>query len=75
MPRIKEREKDMAEERLQEAIKHYQESSEPSIGSSAEKFPVAYSTLRGRLKGRQSRVAGHLQMQVLSEYEEGSLIR
>ena len=75
MPRIKERKKDEAEERLQEAIKHYHESFEPCIRSSAEKFAVAYSTLRGRLKGRQSRVAGHLRMQVLTEYEEGSLIR
>ena len=75
MPRIKERKLDEAEERLQAAIKHYQESEDPSIRCSAEKFAVAYSTLRVRLKGRQSRVMGHLGMQVLTEYEEGSLIR
>lgn len=75
IPRIKERKQDEAEESLQAAIKHYHGSSDPSMRCSAEKFAAAYSTLRERLKGRQSRVAGHLRMQVLTECEEGSLIR
>ena len=43
--------------------------------ASAEKFGIAYSTLGGRLKGRQSRVLGHLKMQVLTEFEEKSIAR
>lgn len=75
MPLIKERKKDEGEARIQEAIKHYRESDESSIRASGEKFGIAYSTLRGRLKGRQTRVTGHLRMQVLTEYEESSLVR
>lgn len=75
MPQLKERKKDEGEGRLQQAIRHYRDSDEPSIRASAEKFSIPYSTLRGRLKGRQSRVAGHLRMQVLTEYEESSLVR
>ena len=75
MPAIKERKKDEAESRLQEAIRHYQHSNEPSMRSSAEKFGIAYSTLRGRLKGRQTRVSGHLKMQVLTEFKEKSIAR
>jgi hypothetical protein len=75
MPAIKQRKKDQAEVRLQEAIRHYQHSNEPSMRSSAEKFGIAYSTLRGRLKGRQSRVVGHHQRQVLTEFEEKSIVR
>jgi len=72
-PVIKERKKDEAELRLQEAIRHYQHSNEPSMRSSAEKFGLTYSTLRERLKGRQTRVSGHLKMQVLTEFEEKSI--
>ena len=61
--------------RLQEALKHYQHSEEPSLRASVEKYGVAYSTLRGRLKGRQTHGAGHCKMQVLSEYEEKSVVR
>jgi len=75
MPAIKQRKKDEMELRLQEAIRHYQHSDEPSMRSSAEKFGIAYSTLRGRIKGRQTRVLGHLKMQVLTEFEEKSIAR
>ena len=75
MPAIKERKPDEAELRLQEAIRHYQRSNEISIHSTAEKFGVVYSTLRGRLKGRQTRVSGDLKMQVLPEFEEKSVVR
>ena len=75
MPAIKERKKDEAESRLQEAIRHYQHSNKPFMRSSAEKFGIAYSTLRGRLKGRQTRVSGHLKMQVLMEFEVKSIAR
>ncbi|KAG0135439.1 hypothetical protein HOY82DRAFT_479895 [Tuber indicum] len=75
MSLIKQRKKDEGELRLQEALKHYQHSQEPSIRSSAEMYGVAYSTLRGRLKGRQSRVSGQLKTQVLSQNEERSIVR
>ena len=75
MPAIKERKKDEAELWLQEAIRHYQHSNEPSMRSSAEKFGIADSALRGRLKGRQTRVSGDLKMQVLTEFEEKAVAR
>jgi len=75
MPLIKQRKKDEGELRLQEALKHYQHSQEPSLRASAEKYGVAYSTLRGRLRGRKTWGAGHRKMQMLSEYKERSVAR
>jgi len=75
MPLIKQRNKNEGKLRLQEALKHYQHSEEPSLRASAEKYGVAYSTLYGRLKGRQTWGAGHCKMQVLSDYEEKSVVR
>ena len=75
MPVIKERKKSEAEANIQKAINHYWHSDEPSIRASAEKHGVAYSTLRGRLQGRVSREVGHLKLQVLTEYEEKSIVR
>jgi len=46
----------------------------PSLRFSAEKYGIAYSILRGRLKGTQPRETGHPHGQVLSEYEERSLV-
>ncbi|KAG0135052.1 hypothetical protein HOY82DRAFT_473832, partial [Tuber indicum] len=60
---------------LQKAIDHYRHSDKPSIRASAEKYGVDYSTSRGRLTGRVSREVGHHKMQVLSEYEENSIVR
>ena len=75
MPVIKERKKSEAEANIQKAINHYRHSDEPSIRASAEKHGLAYSTLRGRLQGRVSREIGHLKLQVLTEYEEKSIVR
>jgi len=75
MPKIKEGSKEKVEARIQQAIKHYQKSDKPSLRLSAEKYGIAYSTLRGRLKGRQARETGHQHRQVLSEYEERSVVR
>ncbi|PWW79435.1 hypothetical protein C7212DRAFT_32269, partial [Tuber magnatum] len=69
------RKKSEAEASLQKAINHYHHSDEPSIHASAEKYGVAYSTLRGRLKGRVSREVDHHKMQVLTEYKENSIVR
>ncbi|PWW72532.1 hypothetical protein C7212DRAFT_64547, partial [Tuber magnatum] len=46
-----------------------------SIKGTAEKYGIAYSTLRGRLKGAESRVGGHQRLQVLTPYEENSVVR
>ena len=75
MPVIKERKRSEAEATLQKAINHYRHSDEPSIQASAEKQGVAYSTLRERLQGRVSREVGHLRQQLLTEYEEKSIVR
>lgn len=71
---MKERKKSEAEVNIQKVINHYRHSDEPSIRASAEKHGVAYSTLRGRLQGRVSHEVGHLKLQVLTEYEEKSIV-
>ncbi|PWW79682.1 hypothetical protein C7212DRAFT_170672 [Tuber magnatum] len=75
MRRKKEEQKNEVEGRSQKTIQHYQHSDEPSLEQSAEKFGVAYSIFQGRLQGGQTWAAGHLKMQVLSEYEEKSIVR
>jgi len=75
MPVIKPRKKNEAEECIQKAIEHYRHSDEPSIRVSGEKYGGAYSTLRGRLKGRVSWEVGHHKLQVMTEYEERSIVR
>ncbi|KAG0138522.1 hypothetical protein HOY82DRAFT_595646 [Tuber indicum] len=65
MPQIKQLRKDEMEALLQAAIKFDYESSEVSIKGTVEKYVVAYSTLRGRLKGAESRVRGHRGMEAL----------
>ena len=73
MGRLAQRKKDEREENIQEAIKHYNSSDEPSIRLTSEAFGVPYSTLRGRLGGVQSRGVGHRQLQLLSEYEDKAI--
>lgn len=75
MPPMKMLPKDEKEALLQAAVKFYRESSEATIKGTAEKYGIAYSTLRGRLKGAVSRVSGHQRMQVLTPYEESSVVR
>ncbi|PWW71611.1 hypothetical protein C7212DRAFT_287806 [Tuber magnatum] len=67
--------KDEKEALLQAAVKFYNESPQVSIKGTAEKYGIAYSTLRGRLKGAESRVGGHQRLQVLTPYEENSVVR
>jgi len=74
MPPIKMLPKDEKEALLQAAVKFYRESSEVTIKGTAEKYGIAYSTWRGRLKGAVSRVSGHQRMQVLTPYEESSVV-
>jgi hypothetical protein len=74
MGRLKQRQKDEHENRTQEAILHYNSSSDPSIHLTAEHFSVAYSMLQGRLGGAQRCSVGHRKLQVLTEYEETSIV-
>jgi len=75
MPRNTNLMKDNKEKTLQNAITHYKDSQKPSIRASAERFGVAYSTLRGRLGGAEDRVKGHSRLQALTEYEEKAIVR
>ena len=75
IPQMKEERKEEVERRIQQAIQHYQSSNEPWIWLSVEKFGVASSTLWGQRKGREAQATGHLMGQVLSEYEEKSIVR
>lgn len=70
MLRINEGSNREVEARIQPAIQHYQNSKKPSLCSSAEKYGIAYSTLRGQLQESQARETGHLHRQELLEYEE-----
>jgi len=75
MPPIKMLPKDEKEALLQAAVEFYRESSEATIKGTAEKYGIAYSTLRGRLKEAVSRGSGHQRMQVVTSYEESSVVR
>jgi len=75
MPRTSQPKKGERERNIQSAINHYKNSDEASIRASAERFGVAYSTLRGRLTGVQDRVGGHRGLQALTKYEEKSIVR
>jgi hypothetical protein len=74
MPRSKERKTEERENRLLDAIKHYQSDEKPSIRLTAERYGVPFSTLRGRLQGAQRRGIGHRALQLLTIYEENSIV-
>jgi len=74
MPHMKERKRDNNEANLQEAIKHYKHSEKPSIRATAEKFAIQFSTVRNRLSGTETRVQGHVKLQVLTEDEERTIV-
>jgi len=75
MPRLNERQHNAKEANLQEALEFYQHCDQPSIKGTAVRFGVPYSTLRGRIGGVQDRVTGHRAMQVLTVFEEKSMVR
>jgi hypothetical protein len=75
MGRLSQREKDEREERMILAIHHSRKSTEPSIRATAEKYSIAYSTLRDRLGGAQSRKEIHRHQQLLTEQGEKSMVR
>jgi len=72
---MKEGRKEQVEGRIQQAIQHYKTSDKPSLRLSAEKFGITYSTLRGRLTGRQAQATRLVRRQALSEYNEKSIVR
>jgi len=74
MSQIKEGSKGEVEARIQQSIQHYQNSKKPLLRLSAEKCSISYSTLQGRLQGRQALESGHSYQQVLSEYEEKTIV-
>ena len=66
---MKEGRKEEVEGRIQQAIQDYKTSDKPSLRLSAEKFGIAYSTLRCRLNGRQEQATRLVRRQAWSEYE------
>lgn len=72
---LKGREKEERENLIQLAIKDYYKTLEPSIRASAEKFSIPWSTLRDRLRGAQNRRESHRHQQLLTEYEEKSIVQ
>jgi len=75
MPQMMEGRKDEVEARIQQPIQHYKTSDKASLRLSAEKFGIAYSTLRGRLNRRQAQARRLVRWEALSEYEEKSIVR
>ena len=75
MARLSQRRKDAKEKSLQDAIRYYNQSDEPSIRATAEKFGVAHTTLRDRRAGTQSHVISHRKMQAYTEYEEKAIVQ
>ena len=76
MPQVKQWRPNEYEERIQEALRYYDKSYESSsIRHTSELFGVPYSTLRGRLSGRRSHTLGHEAMQLLTKYEERSIVK
>lgn len=75
MGRLKGRQKDERESHIKMAIEHYQNSMDPSLRQSAEKFSIPYSTLRDRLQGAKNRRDSHRRQQLLTEHEEKSIVK
>jgi len=75
MPRLNERQPDSKEENIRKALIAYRDCDRLSIRATAEQYGIPYSTLRGRIAGVQDRVGGHRGMQVLTEFEENSMVR
>jgi hypothetical protein len=60
---------------IQAAILAYNTGEHSSIRAAARAFSVPYPTLRNRLSGRTSRLHAHETSQILSNAEEGTLVR
>ena len=75
MPQVSQRQANEREEQIQEALRYYAKTKECSIKHTAELFGVPYSILRGRLSGRTTRTLGHEAMQLLTKYEENSIVQ
>lgn len=77
MAKLKGKQLEERERLIQLAISHYQGSSKPdmSMRASAEAYGIPWTTLRDRLKGAEPRRAAHKSQQILSDYEEGTIVR
>jgi len=78
MGRLKQRkQKSEAQQelRIRRAILAFQQEKYPSIRKTAEAFGLAYSTLRRRLSGGESRVKAHVVQQLCTPAEEKAIVR
>jgi hypothetical protein len=77
MPRLKGKRLEERENAINQAILHYNDlsNSSKSMRVSAETFGIPYSTLRDRLNGAQTRQAAHRSQQLLTEYEESTIVK
>lgn len=75
MPRLKGQRLVERERLIQQAITHYKESSKPSLRISAETFGIPWTTLRDRLNGATNRRDAHRSQQLLTEYEETTIVK
>jgi hypothetical protein len=75
MGHLKGREKEEREKLIDLVIKDYHKTLESSIRASAEKYSIPWTTLRDRLKGAQNRLESHRHQQLLTEYEEKSIVK
>ena len=71
----RQRHQDRTEDAIARAIQAYHTGEQPSIRRAAESQGIAYTTLQGRLKGRQSRHKAHELDQSLGDPEERVLVR
>lgn len=60
---------------LRNAINFYNSGGGTSIRDTAEKYGVAYTTLRDRLAGAKSRQEAHREQQYLTDEEEKAIVR
>jgi hypothetical protein len=77
MAKLKGKQLEGRERLIQLDISHYQGSSKPdtSMRASAEAYGIPWTTLRDRLKGAEPRRAAHKAQQILSDYEEVTIVR
>lgn len=75
MARLKGKQKEERERLVLLALKDYQNSTKPSMRASAEKFSIPWTTLRDRLNGAQNRRESHRQQQILTPYEEETIVK
>jgi len=66
---------DEKQTRVQAAVNAYLAKQYKSITKAAQAFDAPVSTVKHRIRGRQSRVESHKHQQLLTEAEERELVR